>query len=506
MLLSFNTKIIKNKKISLFLLSLVYLWALIPLFLTKYIVTADLPAHLYLSNILKDFLFTKTDLYTGLYELNIFYFPQWSLSITLAILLYFFPVYWAEKIFIALVLYTLLLGIKRFSKFINPKAKQPLVVFLIVPLFYGHLFYTGLFSFYWSIGLAFLLAPYLIQSKKIIPKLLICILLYFTHFMGFLLAISLVFAQYIFIDKKPIKKRFSHLIINLLPFVPMIGVYLAYNSSQNEKSYTYETKADLTSSLLGIRSLSTFDVSFEIPIYYSLLFLMLAVLFLNRKQIKMNTWSFVFLIASVLSLSVYYLAPTSDGYVAYISIRFQWFILFFLSISVISLKLNQKYQGIIVIFCIILSSALFYKRYLPTSVASNNIEEVINKTEPIPQGSIIVPLKTSNDWLKPFALAYLGVEKKHIILDYYFFYTLYYPIRWKDDGLLNFTIGKLEKSKNMCVGWPMGRNNKKSTITYVILEGNSPNNCFDKYIYPQLNHFYHAEKLNQYYTLFTLKN
>ena len=111
-----------SRKTERILTTILILAHLVPLWQSKYFLTGDGPCHLYNSRILLDHVKdADTEFYANFYALNSSPDPNWFTHISLAALLFVFPPWLAEKLFLTAFALLFLFGAKKLVQLLQPE-------------------------------------------------------------------------------------------------------------------------------------------------------------------------------------------------------------------------------------------------------------------------------------------------------------------------------------------------------------------------------------------------
>ena len=164
-----------------------------PLWVFKYFPTQDGPAHVYNSYVLSVFHGEESTRLREYYKLNLTLFPNWLAHICMALLMKVFPPLIAEKILLSAIIG--LLPLSLFYLLGAVHEGKNLYGFLGFLFSDHYLLHMGFYSFSLSVPLFFFALGYFIKHKeelsvgRIAILNLLCILIYLSHILSFLLLI-----------------------------------------------------------------------------------------------------------------------------------------------------------------------------------------------------------------------------------------------------------------------------------------------------------------------------
>ena len=220
---------VRRKRI---LISLLIILHISPLWVFKYFPTQDGPAHVYNSYVLSVFHDEDSTRLREYYKLNLTLFPNWLAHICMALLMKIFPPLIAEKIVLSAIIGLFPLSLFYFLGAVHQgKNLYGFVGFLFSD---HYLLHMGFYSFSLSVPLFFFALGYFIKHKedmgvdKIAILNLLCILIYFSHILSFLLLLlSLTLLTITSFYRKP--KRVMALLVCMLPLYFIMANYLLTN-------------------------------------------------------------------------------------------------------------------------------------------------------------------------------------------------------------------------------------------------------------------------------------
>ena len=228
---------IRRKRI---LIALLIVLHISPLWIFKYFPTQDGPAHVYNSYVLSVFHDEESTRLREYYNLNLTLFPNWLAHICMALLMKIFPPLIAEKILLSAIIGLFPLSL---FYFLGAVCKGRNFLGFVGFLFSDHyLLHMGFYSFSLSVPLFFFALGYFMKHKedlsvdKIAILNLLCILIYFSHILSFLLLIlSLTLLSITSFYRSP--KRVMALLVSMLPLYFIMANYLLTNISTDNGGF-----------------------------------------------------------------------------------------------------------------------------------------------------------------------------------------------------------------------------------------------------------------------------
>jgi hypothetical protein len=165
----------------------------VPIWAFPYIPTQDGPSHLYNAQILKDYDDPAAG-YAPFFELRGDPLPNLTSHVLLAALLYVFPPLIAEKVLVSLYVLGFAGGLRYFLGAFGPSCRPLSWAGLL--LVYNRCFWMGFYNYCLSLVLFWLILGYVLRRRGTLqlPQAAVLLLLftlaYFTHLVGFLLALA----------------------------------------------------------------------------------------------------------------------------------------------------------------------------------------------------------------------------------------------------------------------------------------------------------------------------
>ncbi|MCB0755483.1 MAG: hypothetical protein H6602_08335 [Flavobacteriales bacterium] len=438
---------------------------LFPIWSNQYFLTGDGPCHLYNSKVLLD-LITNTDIdfYSEYYLLNQNTEPNWFGHVSLAFLLTFLSGRLAEKVF--LTFYVLLFGhiLRAIVRAINPK--NTFLVFIGLPFIFHQLLQMGFFNFSFGVIFSFLGVWYWIKHYKNMTWLrsvvfiLINLLTYFTHPIGFvlsgLLIGSLALGKWVAqlssssselknVERTGFLNIFGNVFLGFLPGILLMLEYLS-RKGLDPTPNGYSTK-HLYHELIELSSLINLHPDEKyVAMTLSILFgiLTLAALAVKVWKGKWNMYD-VLLMTFVFVIVIYFFQPDALAGGSFLSKRIQLipYLIILLWLASVPYHHLLKWSATIVGTFIIVMFCVF--RFPIQRSASVAVEEYLSASTVIPDKSSVLPLSFSHSgktpdgqrvsktiWLFMHGFDYAGADRPLVLLANYEANTGYFPIIWKE--------------------------------------------------------------------------
>ncbi|MCD6063665.1 MAG: hypothetical protein K0R82_1576 [Flavipsychrobacter sp.] len=215
----------ENRVYTILFWLLVAISVLLPWMYTNFL-TTDGPCHVYNASVLRQFWNGNTAFYDRFYTLNTDLHPNWLSHIVLAVLMYVFNPFTAEKILISLCLLLLAGGFRYFI--LGFSARQHYLALWVIPFLWQMAMFMGFYNYMLSIGCMFWISGYWLRYRDTVTwkQVLLCslasVVLYFMHLLGIFLCIAvmgLVSLSDILRHKgfRPVLAQLSKLVVLFVP-------------------------------------------------------------------------------------------------------------------------------------------------------------------------------------------------------------------------------------------------------------------------------------------------
>ena len=450
-----------------------------PLWVFEYFPTQDGPAHVYNSYVLSVFHDEDSTRLREYYKLNLTLFPNWLAHICMSLLMKVFPPLIAEKILLSAIIGLLPLSLFYFLGAVH-KGKS-LYGFLGFMFSDHYLLHMGFYSFSLSVSLFFFALGYFIKHKdnlgvdKIAILNLLCILIYFSHILSFLLLIlSLSLLSVTSFYRSP--KRVLTLLVSMLPLYFIMANYLFTNIGTDNGDFElrWERFGDWKAwdYLLSTKSLMFFTDAHLIPT--RIMGIMLGLLFAVTLYKKIRQKAIVsqdnpFLLLFGVFAILYFIMPWGIATGGWINDRVNLFI-FPVLLPFLSEDYHKHIKRGIVVVMIILSItrlAINFRYYYPLD---KSLKEFTSGTKLIENDKVVLgissdvspsvkesPSATHRIIVKPFghAINYYGVGNGSVNLTNYEVKFNYFPFDWKiqHSGAIDYIVAwKLDKTDPFACG------------------------------------------------------
>jgi hypothetical protein len=218
-----------------------------------------------------------------------------------------------------------------------------------------------------------------------------------------------------------------------------------------------------------------FEKIFTQLILYILIVLILVSVIYNYTQrsvtgLKILCLNIFFLIPAILALTALFLIPPA-GFAGMMSDRLA--LMFFMTfiIFVLSLKLPEKIKYYFIPLILVIHFTLLHYHFnFHLRDLNKDARQIEQVAERIPQGSVVLPIDMTGNWLEAHFSNYLGTEKSIIILENYEANVGWFPVKWNEEKIPDILIGN--KSSVNGISWKTNQESSvKRQIDFIFLYG-----------------------------------
>ncbi|MDJ1471802.1 hypothetical protein [Xanthocytophaga flava] len=415
----------KGISIEIFLFSFLTGLYLIPLFLEKYTLTDDGPAHLYNALLLKNFWDGNIDLIDNFYQLNHHFSTNWIGHVTLALLMYSIPAALAEKIILLSYIVGLPLTFRYALTRLNPNAS--IYSLLIFPFLYSQVFMYGFYNQSISFILLFLFIgkwisiDYYFTRRNILILTGLVLLILFSHPLTFLFSAlisgAFLLDRYTYQrsgNRWPFMQWKSGLIkllslpenfrqslqYWLLIYAPagLLFVYFILSNKSKEEIYIPHEQLDFLWGLASMTTILDSDGSLLTQILFSLLSLTLVILLVITLRRLLYYCQYKYFLAFVVigsvTLVLYLFMPEriAGGFIIRPRIGFLFCTLIILIIATYSSEpVSDRMQKSILLLTFFLATGFLVRQIRYMNTLSMEMEEILTAERFIPSHAVVLP-------------------------------------------------------------------------------------------------------------------
>ncbi len=460
---------------------------LFPVIILTPFVTLDGPAHLYNAALMKNLLSENPGVIDRFFEFNSFPHPNWSGHFILMLLLYLIPPLIAEKIFLLLVLIIGATGFRKLVSVIEPSAIW--LSWMYFPFMLSFPFLLGFYNFSFALSLLPWWLSIWIQQhhKKMTVKIFIIVfsgmlILYFSHLVVFLLAglfagtISLT-DRSITTQKHAVYRELRFLFLTSLPGLLLTAIFLL---SAGAAGYRGEISRlplmQLLSDIAYSRMFIAYDYSSERLLTFAFTVLMVfltAAAVLNRSIHRLQR-TFLWLFFS--SLLMIFILPDSMASGGILSVRLiQWFFLAW-CLWLVTLRIPLNIQMISAFLAVLFSIGMLKIHWPVQLQLHKSAGEYISAVTTLEEGTVLLPLNYSGNWLHSNLACYQGAVKKLVVLDNYEATHDLFPLLWKKGMDPELHMGNHVSSNHPCVRISSSEKETGIAVKYISEWGYQPGN------------------------------
>jgi hypothetical protein len=495
------------------------IWNSLILFQTNYFPTLDGGAHAYNAKIMASLLFGNDPFYSNFYQMNPEPVPNWLTSGLSMVLNTLMSPSASEKTILLLYFISFPLLFRLVADRLSEKKSY--LIFLVFPLTHYALLYYGFFNFSYGILFFLLGISYWLKHaenlklKKLLLFTLICLLTYFSHLFAFmaLLIFLAVNELYFFIgciwlneDRKSFKEQFKISLFRALKLLPCVLVpllfSLLYFTSRPELSTVFLEPAALNKLLTEGSIFKSFNTSenYTAAFFFYLFTILVVYAFITKLKTAIENKGVrgffskndVFFFCSLIMLWLFYTRPDSDGYGAFISLRFALYTFILAALWLAGRSLDKVVELLATASLVV--CMFFFVNIKKESVRWLNSE--LKKLDPIAghirEGSIVAPLHFAEyNWLGAHYSNYLAARKKIIVTENFEASTGYFPVTWKSHEMPLYLLSPPPIDEYDCVAFTEElKNYSFGHVDYVFVYGEKTNVAYYNVLIKEIKQYY----------------
>ncbi len=389
------------------ILLLLILITLIPVWTFRYFPSQDGPLHLYNAYVLKNYSAPHYS-FSSYYKINSLLLPNVLADLLLLILVNIFPVLLAEKVFLSLYVLLFTWGIIYFLNSINKKDN----LFIIAPVFIYNLFlFFGFYNFLLSVPIfLFALGFWFRHSARAGPAGILlgnalAFVLYLSHLYSW--AVYVVALLFIFL----ITEKFRGLLKSLLWIMPTLILFLLVffiNKLQSPDQTLFYSPIVNRFSMLLLPVFLRYFANIEIILAGSLLLFFVVGIIARRAEWLNDRQESLVLFVLLLTI-IYFFCPYWYGAAGYINVRLPLFI-FLLLTPVISLKPGSKLRVLSVMYLCVFTVVHVILIERMSTIYNKGITEFTSGLKWVKRNSVILSIVKDRHgpsrWIAPYSHAY----------------------------------------------------------------------------------------------------
>lgn len=412
---------------------------LFPLLTLHFFPTVDGAAHVYNAQIIKELL-AGNDLYSRFFAFNPVVEPNWLGHAIIGILSLVFSPLLSEKIFIAIYIIALPLSFRRLVLQLNPNAAN--AAYLIFPFIYSFTFIAGFYNFSIALPLMFIATSYWLKIKdeltisRTTGFSFLLLALFFGHLFIFGITGLIVF---LFLVASTGKKGSAYVVKgSLMLFAAALpGLLLAIGFFANHYSSAVGSSIDLEESirlLIGMSPTLTYDQQ-RFP-FARVVFCLISALLLISFSVRLRSSARLhrndlWLLISMFMLALYFIMPGSSSSGGFITVRLGYLFFLFLVLWIALQPLHRWVKIAAASVALVASLGSLFGLHAKLIDEDAVILEYVSLGSFIEEGSTVLPLNYGTDWRESHLSNYLAYGKDLVILENYEPTVKHFPLVWK---------------------------------------------------------------------------
>lgn len=421
-----------------------------PLLNVQFFPTLDGPAHVYNARLITDILFYSGSGLDAFYSLNPAPIPNLNGHLILVFLQLVLPGWVAEKVLQIIIVVGIAIGFRYLLKKIG--ARSLVAVYLIFPFTYSFFFFYGFYNFCLSLAMLFFAVGTMEHFHNRSPKLwapvlilILGLLLYFSHLLTFAVfcfyAAVKMLSTFQKVGVAVSERRYAFLLFCLavIPGLILATVFILKQDvgageldflSLAETANMYKVITPAKGILYGKED------KYTQWIFFTIVFMLIYSIFNRFRQKKSEEkLAGIFGVLFVGFFALSFVVP-NQGLLSggILTSRIVLFALVFLIVFLAKVRMHPIAQGL-TLFVITYANIACLLIYTDTTKREQIIIHEISQTaEQLEKGAVVMPLTTSDFWIREHYSNYLGYEKPLVILENYEAELQYFPLQWTTQG------------------------------------------------------------------------
>ncbi len=453
----------------------------------KWLLTEDGPAHIWNATAYRVVASDPESVINNTFEHNKLLIPNFLSHYILSRLTAFLPLDISDKIFHLLLVFGSCFSFRFLTGQINKEER--FYSWLIFPFIYSGIYFLGFYNFSLGLVLALLSSATWLWSEKrnhdlfsTVLLVVLSTLLLLTHLIPFLLFLFIAGARVLYClfikDYKAFLKKSIYLAIVILPAAIILTIY--YNGrSEATGGFAWADPYNSFLRMIRLTYLAIYDIKeATVALYLSAVIFLAAIVtwiirLKNRKSIspderrKFIFWNccWLFLLACV------FFAPNDFGGSGELIQRLIEISTILLLLMITSGKLPKAAVFSLAIFSFSVAMIMTDIRKEKGEILNNEVKKVMRISESIAPNATGVYIPYVSDWLLLHAGELAFAEKKSSLLSNYETIHDFFPLVWKKDFPVNYTLGGLPSSEMYCnkCFWPAHEDKPEKHIDFVLL-------------------------------------
>lgn len=321
------------------------------------------------------------------------------------------------------------------------------IILLVLPFTVNFLVALGFHNFLLGLGLALLLAAWWIALERVTyihygAFIAATFLLFYTHTTALVLFLMLCGTHELMVmwrmrtrtDART-QKSLVALVQFLLAALPTVALFLIFNAGQGGEWGSVDRAANLRD-LIDQRSLTLYGGEVEAKFVYAMKFIVFGALLLAifDRSLCERPWRVhptdLPLLIALLLLVLYFILPDSSGYASYITVRLQLMAMVLLIVWIAARPLALHTSLPFVAMALLVQYVRLDHFAETMAPLAERQDQLLLAADQLPEGAIVLPISTEDNWLLGHASSLLAVERDVVLLDNYECNTGYFPLVW----------------------------------------------------------------------------
>jgi hypothetical protein len=267
-----------------------------------------------------------------------------------------------------------------------------------------------------------------------------------------LFAITLLAMGVLLISQENFKKRLGWLMLVSAPFV-LAGLFFILNRGTTgmHGNYNRLPLEELVMNFASVRPLIIFHMDNEKPtgIAYGifLLFILIAALLRSdKRKVIRNAGIF-----TIIMIVLHFVFPDDFAAGGIITVRIAQLSFIGLLWVIACVQLSPVMQKIAALGSVIFAVLFYNLHHESQRLLSKDATDYVNAAAFIPEGSVVLPLNYSGNWLHSNFPGFAGADRNLLVLDNYEADMLYFPLHWKAGLNVKEQYGNYASSNRPCI-------------------------------------------------------
>lgn len=277
--------------------------------------------------------------------------------------------------------------------------------------------------------------------------------MYYSHILvlilaGLLAAIQLKFSK----EKKPAIPTWIFLFLIGMPGIYLTVDYLISHGSEGyHKDIQWLPVSKIFEDICNARYLIMYDYASEkrFTRIFSILLLAITITGIKFRTIQKN--QLITGIWFLLALLLLFITPDSFASGGIITPRLELWLALSLLLALASLRIPETFAFPAALASVVISFFMVYYHYDMQRNLSTAAHEILDECNSIRQPAVLLPINYSSNWVEANLCAYVGAEKKVVVLDNYEADYRLFPVVWKEARKPSLHAGNHAETSLPCI-------------------------------------------------------